>query len=119
MLPGAEEVRFHLGFAAPGVSVRSIRNPTGSLRPASPRGRYWHLISHLNLNHLSLTGDESGTEALQALLRLYDLNDLAAEPQQAALARQAIDGILNVTSRRTTAWIGGGELGGFTRGLEV
>ena len=34
-----EEVRFHLGFAAPGVSARSVRNPTGSLRPASPRGR--------------------------------------------------------------------------------
>ena len=104
-----EEVRFHLGFAAPGVSVRSVRNPTGSLRPTSPRGRYWHLISHLNLNHLSLTDNESGTEALKAMLRLYDLNDLAAEPQQAALARQAIDGILNVTSHRTTGWVGAGR----------
>jgi type VI secretion system protein ImpG len=114
-----EEVRFHLGFAAPGVRVRSVRNPTGSLRPASPRGRYWHLISHLNLNHLSLTGDESGTDALKGLLRLYDLTDLAAEPQAAALARTAIEGILRVSSRRTTAWIGAGELGGFARGLEV
>jgi type VI secretion system protein ImpG len=114
-----EEVRFHLGFAAPGVSARSVRNPTGSLRPASPRGRYWHLISHLNLNHLSLTGDEAGTEALRAMLRLYDLNDVTAEPQQAALARQAVDGILGVGSRRTTAWVGSGELGGFARGLEV
>jgi type VI secretion system protein ImpG len=114
-----EEVRFHLGFAAPGVSARSVRNPTGSLRPASPRGRYWHLVSHLNLNHLSLTGDESGTEALKAMLRLYDLNDLAADPQQAALARQAIDGILNVANRRTTGWIGSGEFGGFARGLEI
>src|SRR4029079_9168190 len=64
-----EEVRFHLGFAAPGVSARSVRNPTGSLRRAAPRGRYWHLVSHLNLNHLSLTSDESGTEALKSLLR--------------------------------------------------
>jgi type VI secretion system protein ImpG len=114
-----EEVRFHLGFAAPGVSARSVRNPTGTLRPASPRGRYWHLVSHLNLNHLSLTGDESGTEALKAILRLYDLNDIAADPQQAALARQAIDGILNIGSRRTTGWVGAGELGGFARGLEI
>jgi type VI secretion system protein ImpG len=68
---------------------------------------------------LSLTGDDSGTEALKAMLRLYDLNDLAAEPQQAALARQAIEGILGVASRRTTAWVGAGELGGFARGLEV
>lgn len=114
-----EEVRFHLGFAAPGVRARSVRNPTGSLRPVSPRGRYWHLISHLNLNHLSLTGDESGTEALKAMLRLYDLNDPAAEPRAAALAREAIEGVLRVSSRRTTAWVGADELGGFARGLEV
>jgi type VI secretion system protein ImpG len=114
-----EEVRFGLGFAAPGVRARSVRNPTGSLRPANPRGRYWHLISHLNLNHLSLTGDEQGTEAFKGLLRLYDLTDQAADPQTAALARNAIDGILRVSSKRTTGWVGGGELGGFARGLEV
>src|SRR5581483_1656921 len=114
-----EEVRFHLGFAAPGVRARSVRNPTGSLRPASPRGRYWHLVSHLNLNHLSLTGDEAGTDALKGLLRLYDLTDPTADPGPAALARQAIDGILRVSNRRTTAWIGEGELAGFARGLEV
>ncbi len=114
-----EEVRFHLGFAAPGLRARSVRNPTGSLRPASPRGRYWHLVSHLNLNHLSLTGDESGTAALKGMLRLYDLTDPSAEPQTAALARQAIEGILSISNRRTTAWIGAGELGGFARGLEV
>jgi type VI secretion system protein ImpG len=114
-----EEVRFGLGFAAPGVRVRSVRNPTGSLRPANPRGRYWHLISHLNLNHLSLTGDDSGTDAFKGLLRLYDLTDLAAEPQTAALARNAIEGILRISSKRTTGWVGAGELGGFARGLEV
>ncbi|HEV3383225.1 MAG TPA: type VI secretion system baseplate subunit TssF, partial [Gemmata sp.] len=114
-----EEVRFGLGFAAPGVRVRSVRNPTGSLRPVNPRGRYWHLVSHLTLNHLSLTGDESGTEAFKGLLRLYDLTDLAADPQTAALARNAIDGILSVSSKRTTGWVGTGELGGFARGLEI
>jgi type VI secretion system protein ImpG len=114
-----EEVRLSLGFAAPGVRARSVRNPTGSLRPVNPRSRYWHLISHLNLNHLSLTGDESGTEAFKSLLRLYDLTDLAADPQTAALAKNAIDGIIRVSSRRTTAWIGTGELAGFARGLEV
>jgi type VI secretion system protein ImpG len=117
-----EEVRFHLGFAAPGVSVRSVRNPTGSLRPAAPRNRYWHLISHLNLNHLSLTGDAAGTDALKALLRLYDLTDPAAEPRAAALARAAVDGVLRVAHRRTTAWVRSDEPdepGGFARGLEV
>ena len=114
-----EEIRFALGFAAPGVRVRCLRNPTGSLRPASPRGRYWHLISHLNLNHLSLTGDDSGASAFKGLLRLYDLTDLASEPQAAALARNAIDGILTLSHKRITAWVGDGEFGGFARGLDV
>src|SRR5262249_50077650 len=107
------------GSAAPGARPRSVRNPAGSLRPASPRGRYWHLVSHLNLNHLSLTGDPEGTEALKGLLRLYDLTDPAADPGPAALARQAIDGILRGASRRATGGIGEGGLGGVARGLEV
>jgi type VI secretion system protein ImpG len=89
------------------------------LRPASPRGRYWRLVSHLNLNHLSLTSGPEGLDALKGLLRLYDLTDAQADPQAAALARQAIDGILGVSHRRTTAWVGGGELGGFARGIEI
>jgi type VI secretion system protein ImpG len=114
-----EEVRFETAFAAPGTRVRCVRNPTGPLRPATPRGRYWHLISHLNLNHLSLTDDQAGTDALKGLLRLYDLTDPQADPQAAALARQSIDGIARVAGRRTTGWVGPGELGGFARGLEV
>lgn len=114
-----EEVRFEPAFAAPGTKVRCVRNPTGPLRPASPRGRYWHLVSHLNLNHLSLTADEAGTEAFKGLLKLYDLTDPEAEPQAAALARQSIDGVLGVAGRRVTGWAGAGELGGFARGLEV
>ena len=114
-----EEVRFEPAFAAPGMKVRCVRNPTGPLRPPPARGRYWHLVSHLNLNHLSLTADGSGLEALKGLLKLYDLTDPESEPQAAALARQSIEGVVGVSSRRTTAWVGAGELGGFARGLEV
>jgi len=110
-----EEVRFDTAFSAPGIKARGIRNPTGTLRPANPRGRYWHLVSHLNLNHMSLTNDAAGLDALRGLLRLYDLNDPEAEPQAAALARQSIDGLIGVASNRTTAW----HDGGFVRGLEV
>ncbi len=110
-----EEVRFDPAFSAPGLKVTGIRNPTGSLRPANPRGRYWHLVSHLNLNHLSLTDDAGGLDAFRGLLRLYDLNDPEAEPQAAALARQSIDGLIGVANQRTTAW----HDGGFVRGLEI
>ena len=114
-----EEVRFEAAFAAPGTRVRCVRNPTGSLRAANPKGRYWQLISHLNLNHFSLTDDEEGLAALKGLLQLYDFTDPIAEPQAAALARQSIDGIVGIGSKRVTGWVGSGELGGFARGLEV
>jgi type VI secretion system protein ImpG len=122
-LPGklprvGEFVRFDPAFAASGLTVRCVRNPTGALRPAGPRGRFWHLISHLNLNHLSLTED-GGLDALKGILRLYDLTDPNAEPQAAALARQSIDGLLRVGHRRAVAWLGGGETAGLVRGIEV
>lgn len=114
-----EEVRIDVAFAAPGTKTRCVRNPTGPLRPPPARGRYWHLVSHLNLNHLSLTADGTGLEALKGLLKLYDLTDPQSEPQAAALARQSIEGIVGIGSQRATAWIGSGELGGFARGLDV
>lgn len=114
-----EEVKFETAFAAPGTKVKCVRNPTNSLRPPPARGRYWHLVSHLNLNHLSLTADGSGLEALKGLLKLYDLTDPQSEPQAAALARQSIEGLAGIASRRTTAWVGSGDLAGFVRGLEV
>jgi type VI secretion system protein ImpG len=115
-----EFVRFDTAFAAPGTTVRCVRNPTGSLRPASPRGRYWHLVSHLNLNHLSLTSDAEGLEALKGMLRLYNLTDPEAEPAFAALIRESIEGVVGIGAKRTTAWLESDDgQGGFVRGLEV
>jgi len=114
-----DHVTFTTGFAAPGTKVKCIRNPTGSLRPLAPAGRYWHLISHLNINHLSLTNDTTGLDALRGLLRLYDPTDTDGEPQASALAKQSIEGVAKIGSKRTTAWVGGGDLGGFVRGLEI
>ncbi len=114
-----DEVRFEPAFASPGAKVRCVRNPTAPLRPPSAKGRYWHLISHLNLNHLPFTDEANGLESLKGILRLYDLTDPEAEPQAAALARQSIDGLVGVSGRRTVGWVGGGELGGMVRGVEV
>lgn len=114
-----DEIRFDPAFAAPGTKLRCLRNPTTPLRPSTPRGRYWNLISHLNLNHLSLTDDTEGLDALKGLLRLYDLTDAQADPQAAALARQSIESVVGIGHRRTTAWVGGGDVGGFARGVEI
>jgi type VI secretion system protein ImpG len=114
-----DEVKLELAFASPGATVRCIRNPTAPLRPGEARGRAWRLVSHLNLNHLPFTSDEQGLEALRGLLQLYIPSDPDAEPQAAALARQAVEAIVGFQSKRSATWVGQGELAGMVRGLDI
>ncbi|HKA07672.1 MAG TPA: type VI secretion system baseplate subunit TssF, partial [Gemmataceae bacterium] len=111
----ADEVRFDPEFSAPGITLRCPRNPTAAFRPPLRRGLQWRVVSHLTLNHLSMTDSEEGRLALQELLRLYDPTNPEAEPQLAALARQVIDGITDLKSRRVVAAVDGG----FARGTEL
>ncbi|HWP19965.1 MAG TPA: type VI secretion system baseplate subunit TssF [Burkholderiaceae bacterium] len=91
-------------------TVRLLRKPTASTRFDRGRGALWRLISHLSLNHLSLSG--SGVEALRELLRLYDLTG-------AATNRRQIDGIRGIEYRPSTAWLPGQPFATFVRGIEV
>jgi type VI secretion system protein ImpG len=104
--------------AAPLKRVRAVRSPTLPLRPPHRRGRFWRLVSHLNLNHLSITDPDEGREALQEVLRLYEFTDPAVDPQHAAVVRQVIEGITGVSSRRVSGRVPGAG-GGFARGVEV
>jgi type VI secretion system protein ImpG len=71
------------------------------------------LISHLNLNHLSLTENENGTpEALQEILQLYNFDDSSA-------LRKQILGITGIESRKVVRQIGQRIGSGFVRGLET
>lgn len=90
--------------------VRLLRKPTPSMRFDRGRGALWRLISHLSLNHLSLSG--GGIEALKEMLRLYDL------PRSAANRRQ-IDGLKQVEFKPATAWLQGEPYATFVRGTEV
>jgi type VI secretion system protein ImpG len=111
----ADEVRFDPEFSAPGITLRCPRNPTAAFRSPLRRGLQWRVVSHLTLNHLSMTDGDEGRLALQELLRLYDPTNPEAEPQLAALARQVIDGITDLKSRRVVAAVDGG----FARGTEL
>ena len=117
-----EALAFELEAAVPLRGIRCLRTPTVPLRPPLGRNGHWRLISHLSLNHLSLSGDE-GRSALQEMLRLYDFSDPEAGQQLAAVNRQLIEGILSVESRRTVGRVPGSTAdavaGGFCRGLEV
>ena len=99
--------------------ILCLRTPTITLRPPLRRGAYWRLISHLSLNHLSITDPVEGKQALQEILRLYDFSDPEAGQQMSAVTRQVIEGILSVSSRRVVGRTGTPVSSGFARGVEV
>ncbi|MBY0229439.1 MAG: type VI secretion system baseplate subunit TssF, partial [Gemmataceae bacterium] len=112
-----EQLHLELEAVAPLAGIRCLRSPTLPLRPPRRRGAYWRLISHLNLNHLSITDPLEGKAALQEILRLYDFSDPESGQQMAEVNRQLIEGITAATSRRVVGRIG--SAGSFCRGVEV
>jgi len=123
-LPGhlqraGESLSFELEAAAPLTRIQCLRSPTLTLRPPLRRGAYWRVISHLNLNHLSITDPIEGKAAFQEILRLYDFSDPEAGQQLSAVTRQVIDGILTLSSRRVVGRTGSPVSSGFARGIEV
>ncbi len=115
-----DALAFELEMAAPLAAIRCLRPPTAPLKPPMRRGGYWRLLSHLSLNHLSLTDPLEGRQALQEILRLYDYSDQdSGQQQMAAVNRQLIEGITSVSSRRVVGRTASDATGGFCRGIEV
>ena len=108
---GGESWSFQLEGQAPIKRVEPLVLPTSTRRVPFGELR-WRLISHLALNHLSITDGESGANTLRELLKLYDYNNDRATSQQIA-------GIDSITSRRKTARITDGPAIGFCRGVEI
>ncbi len=93
--------------------ARCLTKPTETLRPARRRALQWRLISHLNLNYLSIIESTNGTpEALQEILHLYNFADSSA-------TRKQILGITGISSRKVVRRIGEHIGAGFVRGLET
>lgn len=80
--------------AAASYPIRLLRKLSPARRFRSGQGGHWRLISHLALNHRSLTND--GLDALVEMLTLYDL------PQSPVSQRQ-IGGIVGLAHRPATA----------------
>ena len=111
----AQEGDFDVEGTGPLSRVRCLRRPTEAVRPPLRRGAHWRLISHLSLNHLSITeGPQEGdaAEALREILLLYDFVDSRATRQQVA-------GITQVRSRRVVRQTGSRVGTGFVRGMET
>ncbi len=105
--------RLTLVGGGPLASLSFITQPTPTRRPAIRHGALWRLISHLSLNHLSLTGGPDGADALRELFTLHDFVDSTE-------TRTKISGLLDISSRRVTRRAGASDInGGLCRGLQV
>ncbi|HWB14225.1 MAG TPA: type VI secretion system baseplate subunit TssF [Pirellulales bacterium] len=108
---GGEDWGFQLEAVAPCRRVIPIVPPTSPAR-LPPEEYHWRLLSHLALNHLSISDAEDGAAALREVLKVYDY-------ASTAVSRQHIDGIESVSSRRKVAPISDGLGRGFCRGIEI
>lgn len=115
-----EDLYLALTSAGPLAATKCLRVPGPPLHPAMRRGAYWGLISHLSLNHLSITDPVDGRHALQEILRLYDFSDPNLGQQQLSeVTRQLIEGIESISCRRVVGRVPGQSSTGFCRGMEV
>jgi type VI secretion system protein ImpG len=108
---GSVDWQFQLAGQSPIRRITTPVDPTPALRLRGATSR-WRLMSHLSLNHLSITGGPDGAAALRELLRLYDYLGSSSTAQQ-------IEGLFSVSSSRGIAPIREGHTRGFCRGLDV
>lgn len=96
-MPISGKEDFSLLDSAPVANVRCVSGPT------SPKPRFgsgdtaWRLLSHLNLNYLSLLGEDEGNGAasLREMLELYtDLSDAALKRQVEGVAAIRVEPVI-------------------------
>ena len=98
--------------APPCTAIRCITQPSKTVQPPLRNHARWRLISHLNLNHLSLMGGESATKALKEILRLYDFKD-------SSVTKGLVESIISVTARQISAPLNIDGHATMCRGVEV
>jgi type VI secretion system protein ImpG len=110
---GGKDGDFDVEGAALLSRVRCLTKPTDTVRPPQRKSAQWRLISHLNLNYLSIVQSEDGSpEALQEILQLYNFTD-------SSVTRKQILGIAGIECRKTVRQVGERVGTGFVRGLET
>lgn len=91
--------------APPCEKIRCLTQPSATVRPSMRNNARWRLISHLSLNHLSLTGRDDATQALKEILRLYDFKESSVNRAQIESINQvstkAISAPLNIDGHTT------------------
>lgn len=98
--------------APPCESIRCITQPTVTVRPPLRNHARWRLLSHLNLNYLSITGGDSATNSLKEIFRLYDFKESMA-------TRALIESVVAVEARSISAPLNIDGRATMCRGVEV
>ena len=96
----------------PTERISCVVAPGATIRPPLRERGYWRLISHLNLNHLSLSQGSGSVDALKEILRLYDFRDSAS-------TRNMIDAIVAIHTKPVTAPIQIDGMVAMCRGTQI
>ena len=107
---GNQDSDFEMEGAAAMKRIVALRKPTGPVRPPMGKSVLWRLVSHLSLNYLSLVSE--GKDALQEILRLYDVG-------RTAYSQNVIQSILQIRSRPHFARLVSEQGVSFARGLRI
>lgn len=99
-------------LSAPVEKIKCLTPPTATRRVSGTEQGHWRLISHLTLNHLSLTDSKEGVEALREMLRLYDFEDNDE-------TRAMIEAVRSIKTDKVVARDPSGGLNGFCQGQEI
>jgi type VI secretion system protein ImpG len=109
----SEQPRLQAVDASPPCKrIRCLTQPTATIRPSMRNNARWRLISHLSLNHLSITGGEDAVTALKEILRLYDF-------KESSINRAQIESILKASTRPITAPLNIDGRTSLCRGIEI
>jgi type VI secretion system protein ImpG len=106
---GGGQPRLQLSGGGGAVSrLTCLTAPTPTLRTHLKEEGLWRLVSHLTLNHLSVSEGPDGADALREILYLYDFTD-------SAVTRGMIEGLRSISAKRVL----GRSSGAVCRGVEV
>lgn len=101
-----------INSSPPCKHINCITQPSATVRPSMRNQARWRLISHLSLNHLSLTGRDDATQALKEILRLYDFKDLSSN-------RALIESISKINTKPISAPLNIDGRATLCRGIEI
>jgi type VI secretion system protein ImpG len=90
--------------------ISLLMRPTATTRFDRRQAAHWRIISHLSLNHLSLT--KHGAATLKEMLKLYD-------QRHTAVSARHIEGIADLEVEESTQWMAGKPFPTFVRGVLI